>query len=392
MKAVRVDAEWAPREGYRLSKFEEEGRRAVNGNQVWRAPEWQLVTDHPMPEIRQPDELLLKVKACGMCGSDVHMYETDDEGYMLLAYHTKFSCVLGHEFSGEVVEVGAGVTRFRQGDAVAVEEINYCGTCRACIMGYFNQCPNAEDIGFTIDGAFAEYVVVRERYCWSLNALRDIYDDEKVYEIGALTEPTSVAYQGMFTRSGGFRPGANVAIFGCGPIGLAGVQLARASGAATIVAFDTGKERREIAKACGADLVLDPVAVTNGGSRPAEEIMVATRGEGVGLALEASGAGRFVFPEIEDSLDYGGKVVVIGIDAQPAPILFAKYLNNAGRIYGSLGHCGGDFGNTINLHLAKAIDMSKVVTARYKLDDGVAAVVKTAERVDAKVLVKPEAV
>jgi threonine dehydrogenase-like Zn-dependent dehydrogenase len=389
MKAIRVNADWAPREGYRLSEFEKQGERAINGNQIWRNPKWEFISDHPFPEISAPDEILLKIKACGMCGSDVHMYETDDEGYILLAYHAKFSCILGHEFSGEVVEIGKGVTRFRVGDAVAVEEINYCGTCRACIMGYYNQCPAAEDIGFTIDGAFAEYVVVKERYCWSLNPLRDIYSDEKVYEIGALTEPTSVAYQGMFTRSGGFRPGANVAIFGCGPIGLAGIQLARAAGAGVVVAFDTGKERREIAKACGADVVLNPVELVDAGSRPADEIMAATRGEGVGMALEASGAGRYVFPEIEDSLDFGGKVVVIGIDAQPAPILFAKYLMKAGRIYGSLGHCGGDFGNTINLHLAKSIDMSKIVTARFALEDGVAAVVRTSERVDAKVLIKP---
>jgi scyllo-inosose 3-dehydrogenase len=389
MKAVVVDAEWAPRAGYRITQFEEEGRRAVNGNGIWRNPQWNVVKDYPEPKITAPDEILLRVKACGMCGSDVHMYETDEEGYMLLAYHTKFSCVLGHEFSGEVVEIGSGVTRFSVGDAVAVEEINYCGTCRACIMGYYNQCPNAEDIGFTIDGAFAEYVVVKERYCWSLNPLRDIYDDEKVYEIGALTEPTSVAYQGMFTRSGGFRPGAHVAVFGCGPIGLAGIQLAKASGAGSVIAFDLGQQRREIAELCGADHVFDPIELARAGSRPAEEIMVATRGEGVGLALEASGAGEKVFPEIEDSLDFGGKVVVIGIDAKPAPILFAKYLMNAGSLYGSLGHCGGDFGNTINLHLTKAIDMSKIVTAHFSLDDGVNAVKKTSERVDAKVLVKP---
>ena len=388
MRAVNVDADWAPRDDYPMTDFEKRDRRAVNGNQVWRNPRWAVV-DHPDPKITRPDELLLRVRACGMCGSDVHMYETDEDGYILLAYRTKFPCVLGHEFSGEVVEVGPAVSRFRVGEAVAVEEINYCGECRACMFGLYNQCPNAEDIGFTVDGAYAEYIVVREKFCWSLEGLREIYDEDKVYEIGALTEPTGVAYEGMFSRAGGFRPGAHVAVFGCGPIGLAAVQLAVAAGAGRVLAFDTQAERRGIAEACGADAALDPVAIAKAGSSPAAEVMQATRGEGVGLAVEAAGFGKATFPEIENCLDYGGKVAVIGVDPQPAPVNFPKYLLKAGKIFGSLGHCGGDFGNVINLHRSRRIDMTKIVTQRYSLEQTPAAVEKTSERVDAKVLVKP---
>jgi threonine dehydrogenase-like Zn-dependent dehydrogenase len=388
MRAVQVKAEWAPRAGYRITDFELKNERAINGNQVWRKPEWTVI-DRPDPVIARPDELILKVKACGMCGSDVHMYETDDDGYILLAYRTKFPCVLGHEFSGEVVEVGPAVTRFRVGEALAVEEINYCGECRACMFGLYNQCPNAEDIGFTVDGAYADYIVVREKFCWSLEGLREIYDEEKVYEIGALTEPTGVAYEGMFTRAGGFRPGAHVAVFGCGPIGLAAVQLAVAAGAGKVIAFDTQPERRTIAETCGADAVFDPAALVKNGSRPAEQVMEITRGEGVGLAVEAAGFGRATFPEIEDCIDYGGKVAVIGVDPHAAPVNFPKFLLKAGKIFGSLGHCGGDFGNVINLHQAKRIDMTKIVTQRYKLEETPAAVKKTSERTDAKVLVKP---
>lgn len=388
MQAVEVTAEWAPRKGYPMSDFEKADHRAINGNQVWRNPVW-TVTDRPEPRITKPDELLLKVKACGMCGSDVHMYETDEEGYILLAYRTKFPCVLGHEFSGEVVAVGKDVTRFRVGEAVAVEEINYCGQCRACRVGLFNQCPDAEDIGFTVDGAYAEYIVVRERFCWSLEPLREVYDEEKIYEIGALIEPTGVAYQGMFTRAGGFQPGAHVAVFGCGPIGLAGVQLARAAGASRIIAFDVQAERRAIATECGADAVFDPVALSAGGSSPAEEILALTHGEGIGMAVEATGYGKAVFPEIENCIDYGGKVAVVGVDPHPAPVHFPKYQLRAASIYGSLGHCGGDFGNVINLHLAQRIDMTKIVTQRYTIAQTPEAVKKTSERIDAKVLVKP---
>lgn len=388
MKSVLVSADWAPRDGYGLSDFEADNRRAVNGNQVWQNPKWEI-TDRTQPDITAPDQVLVKIKACGVCGSDVHMYETDDAGYILLAYRTKFPCVLGHEFAGEVAAVGDAVTRFRAGDAVAVEEINYCGDCRACRFGLFNQCPNAEDIGFTVDGAFAEYVVVRERYCWSLNPLREIYSDDKVYEIGSLVEPTSVAYQGVNVRTHGFRPGAHVVVFGCGPIGLAAIQLARAGGACRVIAIDTSAPRREVALRTGADAALDPVAVAAAGSAIAKEVMHLTNGEGAAHVIEATGYGQATFPEIDNMLDFGAKVAIIGVDPLATPIHTPKYLLKAASLYGSLGHCGGDFGYVINLHLAKRIDMTEIVTARFDLADGVDAVIKTAERTDAKVLVKP---
>ena len=388
MQAVVIEADFEPRAGYRLSDWERENRRAIDGNKVWRNPRWS-VQERPVPEISRPDEVLLRVRACGMCGSDVHMYETDDDGYIMLAYKTKFPVIVGHEFAGEVVEVGSGVTRFRPGDGVAVEEINWCGECRACKFGLPNQCTNAEDLGLTVDGGFAEYVLVRERYCWSLNNLREAFGDEKAFAIGALTEPTSVTYEGMFRRAGGFLPGSHVGVFGCGPIGLAAVQLARAAGAAKVIAVDTQAGRRDIATETGADLALDPREVAAAGSTVAEEILRATSGEGIAMAVECSGLHAAVFPEIENCLDVNGKVSVIGMDAHAAPVTTGKYQFLAGQIYGSLGHCGGDFGLTISMHAAGRIDMTRIVTAEYPLAEGVDAVRKTAERVDAKVFVKP---
>lgn len=388
MKALTVAAEWKPRAGYALSPRERSTGIAMDGSQVWRNPSWSLA-ERAMPAITAPDELLIRVRACGVCGSDLHMWETDDEGYILLAYHTRFPSVLGHEFSGEVVEVGDGVTRFEPGDAVTCEEINYCGDCRACRVGLFNQCELAIDIGFTVDGAYADYIVVRERFCWGLNGLRELYPDERVYEIGSLVEPTSVAYEAMFKRAGGFPPGGHVAVFGCGPIGLAAVHLARAAGAARIVAFDVQEGRRAVAERGGADWALDPRALAHAGSSPADEVMALTGGEGVAMAVEASGAYGAVLPAIEECLDFGGKVAVVGIDAAAAPVSFAKYMVRAGSIYAGLGHCGGNFGRVIALHQAQRIDMSAIVTARFGLDDGLAAIEKTLERTDAKVLVKP---
>ena len=196
-----------------------------------------------------PREMILKVGACGICGSDVHMFETDDEGYMFLPYHLATPVVTGHEFAGKVVAIGSEVREFEVGDLVTAEEIQWCGECDACRGGYWNQCRYIEDLGFTIDGGFAEYAKVNAKYCWSLNSVLERYGDKNTaLEVGSMTEPVSVAYEGMFTRAGGFLPGGAVAVFGGGPIGLAATALAKAAGASKVFAFEPLKERREPAK------------------------------------------------------------------------------------------------------------------------------------------------
>jgi len=244
MKAIVVDAEWAPRDGVHVDAKDEARHWAVNANQVYRAPRIEMQTV-PDPTGPGPRELIVKVGSCGICGSDVHMYETDADGYMLLPYHMRCPVVGGHEFAGEVVEVGAEVADFAIGDLVTVEEIQWCGNCLACRGGYPNQCSHIEDLGFTIDGGFAEYAKVPEKACWNLNALIERYGSQTVaLEVGSMSEPTSVVYEGMFTRAGGFKPGGAVVVFGAGPIGLAACALAAAAGASRVVCVETSPQRR----------------------------------------------------------------------------------------------------------------------------------------------------
>lgn len=383
MRALTVQADWEPRPEYGVSDWERTERRAVVGSQVWRNPVWE-VADHPVPQLSEAHEVLVQVRACGVCGADVHMRETDDDGYLLLAYRTRMPVVIGHEFCGEVVEVGPAVTAVKVGDAVAVEGMSYCGRCRACKQGLVNCCPFGEDLGFTLDGGAAEYAVAHERQCCSLEPLRDRYPHERLFEVGALIEPTSVVYHGMFVRSEGIRAGSAVAVFGCGPIGLAAIALARAGGASVVVAVDVQAERRALAEACGATLALDP-AIDDITAR----VLDATHGRGAETIVEASGAGRRVFPHIDRCLDFGAQVIVLGVDPRPAPIDLIAYQAKAARIYGSLGHLGGGFDAAIDLHARGLIDMSSIVTARFPLEDGVAAIERTGQRVDAKVLIKP---
>lgn len=383
MKGLVLQAEWAPREGYALSAFEKETGKAITGNAVWRHPNL-TVREVEMPRVG-PTDVLIKVRACGVCGSDMHFYETDEQGYILYPGLTKFPVVLGHEFSGQVVQVGSAVKDLHVGDMVTAEEMIWCGHCISCRNGFPNHCTNLEELGFTINGAFAEYVAVGAKYCWKLNALLARYgDEEKVYEAGALVEPTSVSYNAIFERAGGFRPGGYVVVFGSGPIGLAAVALCKAAGAAKVIAFEVSEPRRALAAKLGADHVFDPRAVT-----PHETILALTEGEGADLQVEAAGAPHLTVPEMEQALAINGKIVQIGRAAQRVPIYLESFQVRRAQFYGSQGHSGhANFPNVIRLMAAGLVDMTQAITARYDLESVVKAIQQSTARRDGKIMVK----
>ena len=384
MKGLVLEARWEPRVGYPLSDWEKETGKAITGNSVWRHPQLG-VKSWPDPE-PGPKEVLVEVQACGVCGSDMHFYETDEDGYILYPGLTKFPTILGHEFSGRVAEVGSEVTLARVGDMVTVEEMLWCGRCVPCRNGYPNHCTNLEEIGFTIPGAFAHYVAVDEKHCWPIDAIAERFGDEdKAYEVGALTEPTCVAYTGMFVRAGGFQPGHYVSVFGAGPIGLAAIGLAKASGAGLIAAFEVSPRRLALAKQVGADYVYDPREVKAG-----EVLMELSRGQGFDFHVEAAGAPNLIIPEMEDSLAINGKIVQIGRAAQRVPMYLEAFQVRRAQVYGSQGHSGHEvFPNVIRLVAAGRLDLSPIVTARYGLEDTVDAIIKSTDRSDGKILVKP---
>ena len=163
---------------------------------------------------------------------------------------------------GRVVEVGGDVDDLKVGDLVAVEEVQWCGYCVACRRGYVNHCENMEELGFTIPGAMAQYIPVRAKYCWKLDELADrLGSEDEALVLGAMVEPTGVAYQGLFNRLQTWQPGNNVLIFGAGPIGLAAESLAIAAGAAQVIMVDPSASRRAIAESMGATHVLDPTGI-----------------------------------------------------------------------------------------------------------------------------------
>lgn len=382
MKGLVLDAVWNPKPNYTVSDWERETGKAIAGNSIWHNPKLE-VRDWPDPTPGLT-EVLLEVQACGVCGSDMHFYETDDQNYILYPGLTKFPTILGHEFSGRVVEISKGVTTLKVGDMVTVEEMIWCGRCVDCRNGFPNHCSNLEELGFTIPGAFANYIAVDEKFCWKIDAIAEHFGDEtKAYEVAALTEPTAVSYNAMFERAGGFRPGHYVSVFGAGAIGLAAIGLAEAAGAGMIVAFEVSLQRRELAKKLGADHVYDPRQVI-----PHEVMRELSKGAGFDFHVEAAGVPQRTISEMEKSLAINGKIVQIGRAAERVPMYLETLQVRRAEVFGAQGHSGhGNFPNVIRMVASGRLDLSPVITARYKLEEALKAIAKSGERADGKIMV-----
>jgi threonine dehydrogenase-like Zn-dependent dehydrogenase len=387
MKAMQVEAEWAPRDGYRPTADEERTRVARSGCMVFRNPRFS-VRDVPDPELGA-DEVLIRVRGCGICGSDVHIYERDADGYMLYPGMISVPVVTGHEFAGDVIAVGKDVADLRAGDPVCAEEIAWCGSCLACRSGYLNSCERIGELGFTFDGAHAELVVTKAKYCWPIGGLIDRLGQERGYLAGALVEPTSVSYIGMFVQSRGFMPGSSVAVVGAGPIGLAAVGLARAAGAGVVLAFEPSATRRRLAEELGADAAYDPLALRAEGRTIAEVAREHNGGRGLDLWVEASGAPGVV-AEMTGALAANADVVLLGRGTHRLDLDPERLIVSGAALSGSIGHSGsGAFGRVISLMAAGRLDMSRIVTETVPLDEATTWLGRLSDRESGKVVVVP---
>jgi len=386
--AVVLDARFEPKPGYSLARIEAETRKAINGSRVWRDPQIQL-REIEVPRPRS-GEVLVKLGAVGICGSDLHMVETDKDGYMLYPGLTRLPVVPGHELSGVVEEVGEGVEGVKPGDLVVIEEMWYCGRCDACRTSYFNQCYNLEEMGFTVNGGMEEYMLADARFVWTINGFTDVYgSDARALEAGSLVEPLCVSYNAIFVRAGNFRPGCNAVVWGAGPIGLGAVALLRASGAAKIIVIEPVEVRRSMARRLGATHVFDPVELVSKGMRPYEKILEVTGGVGADLHIEAAGKPSNIMPEIERSLSVGGSVVWIGRADEEAPVWLEFFQTRAAQIYGSQGHAGNAvWPRVIRMVENGRLDPTPMITARFTLEEAVNAFQALKDRSQVKVTIR----
>lgn len=372
MKSVVLSAKWDPRRSFKLGPKDIERKFTYLGSQAWRNPTLKIV-EKDVPEIG-PTEVLIKVKACGICGSDVHMAQSDEEGYIWYPGLTAFPCTLGHEFSGIVAKAGKEALnkrtgkRYTEGEAVTAEEMFWCAACRPCADGYPNHCERLQELGFTCDGTFAEYVKVDVRYMWSLEELRESYRDEDIFLAGSLVEPTSVAYNAVIERGGSIRPGDNVVILGGGPIGLAAVAILKRAGAAKVILSEPSQERRELGKKMGADFVINPLKEVF-----AERVLELTEGLGAKLYLEATGLPDKVFPDIEETIWQGKQinstVVIVARATKKIPLTGEVFQVRRASLVGSQGHSGhGTFPRVIS-SMAAGMDVTPLISKKITLEE-----------------------
>ena len=365
MKAYVLEADWAPKEGYTPTEREINDKRAIRSDMVYRNMKAGLKdTADPRPG---PRDVLFKVGACGICGSDMHAGAMGPDFYTKYAGHLKLPVITGHEISGEVVEIGKEVTGFRPGDIVTVEQIRPCGICDACKTGYFNSCRNIEEVGLSVDGGFSEYILVPEHYCYCINDIAEALGNRAAaFEAGALAEPIGVAYNGIFVRGRGITPGAHVAVFGVGPIGLSAVALARRSGAAKVIAIDVNEDRLQLAKLVGADLTVNPSLL---GGSVSEAVIEMTSGLGCKVVVEAAGAPEATYPEIVKLMSIGANVVAIGRSPKLAPMDIERFISKNCSLSGSMGTSGSDIIPSVLRMMASGLDMRKIITGRFSLYD-----------------------
>jgi threonine dehydrogenase-like Zn-dependent dehydrogenase len=273
------------------------------------------VEDAPRPT-PGPGEVLVRVRSCGICGSDLHWYHDQ----MMVP-----QVCPGHEIAGEVADVGSGVTTLRAGDAVAVEGITSCGACRHCAAGNYHYCRSVGIVGMTVPGGYAEYLAMPARHCFRVPAGID-------FPTAALSEPLGVAVHGV--RISGLEIGQRVLILGAGTIGLAAVIAARAGGAGEILVTARRPQQKAAALALGADRVLD-----DGDASALFEVA----GESpVDLVVETVGGAADTLDTAVAACRPGGTICVLGAFTKmpifPALFVLAKELTVKGSfVYNRAG-------------------------------------------------------
>ncbi len=309
------------------------------------------IADLPLPEIG-PGEVLVRVEACGICGSDVHGYD-GSSGRRIPPL------VMGHEAAGTVAATATDVRGFAKGDRVTFDSTVYCGACAYCGRGEFNLCDHRQVIGVSCGeyrryGAFAEYVVVPRRILYRL--------PERIsFAEAAMLEATSVALHAVRVSEAA---GSETAlVVGAGMIGLLTLQAARAAGFAHVFIADVDATRLILARQVGAD-----AALHCSGAELVAQVMKLTGGQGVDCAFEAVGINETVNASI-DSVRKGGAVTLIGNISPEVTLPLQKVVTRQLRLQGSCAS-SGEYPQAIELIANGKIQVSPLITAVAPLEEG----------------------
>lgn len=309
---------------------------------VLTAPKTIELSRREVPAPRH-GEVLVRITAVGVCGSDTHFYETGAIGDIVV----QGPVVLGHEAAGEIVDVGEGVDSARVGTRVAVEPQTPCRRCEFCKEGNYHLCRDIRFYGaWPVDGSFVEYAIVDDDFA---HAVPDDMTDEQA----ALAEPVSVAVHAA--RRAGITGGSRVLITGAGPIGVLNAQVAKAFGATEVVITDPVAHRREFALAHGADVALNPTA---------EDLTAYD--EHFNVYIDASGNGRAVLSALP-TIRRGGVAMLVGMGGDELDVPIAMLQHREINLTGTFRYVN-TWPTAIELISTGVVDTEGIVTGRYGLD------------------------
>lgn len=300
--------------------------------------------DVPMPQLGIND-VLIKVKRTAICGTDMHIYQWDEWAQKTIPV----PMVVGHEFVGEIVEVGANVNDFRPGQIVSGEGHVVCGLCRNCMAGRRHLCRKTSGVGVDRPGAFAEYMVLPMSNVWEHHSGIDL-------DVAALFDPLGNA---VHTALQFDLLGEDVLITGAGPIGSMAAAVCRHAGARHVVISDVIDSRLELAKKLGAT---HTVNVSR--ERIADVQQTLGMDEGFDVGLEMSGNAQ-AFNEMIDNMCHGGKISVLGIPAQETAIDWHKVIFNMLTIKGIYGREMYETWYKMSVMTDSGLDISQVITHRF---------------------------
>jgi alcohol dehydrogenase, propanol-preferring len=309
-----------------------------------------VIEDIPMPS-PGPGQVLVKVMACGVCGSDIHIAF---EGVTPTAFTP---ITLGHEPAGVVAQLGPGVEGFAPGDRVAVCPMLACGTCGNCLGGNQQVCLERRCIGIQAEGALAQYLLAP-----AVN-LVPLPDSVSFAEGAVITDAVATPFHAIFA-TGGLLPGETVAVFGCGGLGIHAVQLARMGGASKVIAVDLRDHVLQRALAVGADEIVNASQVD-----PVAAIMDLTQGLGVDLSVEMVGAAATIAQSVE-VLRPGGRAAIAGLGAEPIQTLPpTQFVRREIKLLGSYGFTVSETARLVELAAAGRLDLSGSVSLTLPLTE-----------------------
>jgi threonine dehydrogenase-like Zn-dependent dehydrogenase len=312
------------------------------GNEILK---WEDV-----PDVTPKDnEVKIKIKAAGICGSDVH-------GYQGITGRRIPPMIMGHEFSGIVVEVGKNVKNIKVNDRVAPFPVDYCGECEYCRRGDVQLCPTRRQFGvLKVDGAFAEYLCVPEKVCFKLA-------DSVSYSAGSTIEPLAVATRAV--KHAGNLEGKNVLVVGTGPIGLMVIACVKAQNAAKIFVSDLSDNRLQVAKQIGADLVINPTK-----EDLKEKILTNTGNLGVDVSFEAVGVSA-TCKQAMLGLRIGGLSVWIGQGSPLVEIGMLDIVTRELKIFGTFTYGLKEFEKAVNMLNMGIVDVTPIITKEAPMSQG----------------------